>query len=560
MFRTIIFVCIVLNVTVPLMAQTTHPLPSQYQSFAMTHLGDPVNGRSLFNDRTKLNCFSCHSVDNKGPDDKVGQPLFAVGDKFGRSDLVEAILHPSASIAVGYSTTTIRTRSGDVIQGILRESTDKEIALRQADGKLARIALADIASQQTTDVSLMPEGLQNALTQNEFADLIEYLASLKVPENLAAIGHGMPPTIAELEKPMGLVPFSTHKFEHPCWFGPAPEIPDTFGVVEHESGKIWLLKHNDSTDEATVFLETGKFQTGTRGLVSMLFHPDFRANGRYFYVKEIDTAGHHHAMFYQGQADESRQHDSGQKPLVLFDIEMSANYHYGSGMAFGPDGYLYVGVGDTGPQGDPNGNAQNRGIIKGKMLRIDVDHPESGKPYSIPPDNPFVNDKDFRPEIWAYGLRMPWRISFDPLTHELWEGEVGQDLYEEVNIIHRGVNYGWNVIEGFEPYSNKYRRDNEKLTPPVFAYSRKYGACVTGGYVYRADPKSSFYGVYIFGDYVSSRLFGLTQENGMLKEVRQLAVAPQHAVSIGRDVNGELFLVGYEGTIYRMDLKGTTFK
>jgi glucose/arabinose dehydrogenase len=239
---------------------------------------------------------------------------------------------------------------------------------------------------------------------------------------------------------------------------------------------------------------------------------------------------------------------------------MSGNYHYGSGMAFGPDGYLYAGVGDTGPQGDPNGNAQNMGVIMGKMLRIEVDHPAPGKPYSIPPDNPFVADAKIRPEIWAYGLRMPWRISFDPLTGELWEGDVGQDLFEEVNIIHRGLNYGWNVIEGFEPYSNQYRRDNEKLVPPIFAYTRKYGASVTGGFVYRANPASSFYGVYIFGDYQSSRLFGLTQENGVLKQIRQLVVSPQHAVSFGRDERGELFLVGYEGTIYRLDLERAMFK
>jgi glucose/arabinose dehydrogenase len=155
---------------------------------------------------------------------------------------------------------------------------------------------------------------------------------------------------------------------------------------------------------------------------------------------------------------------------------------------------------------------------------------------------------------------MPWRFSFDPLTNDLWEGEVGQDLYEEVNIIRRGGNYGWNVYEGFEPYSNRYRRPDEHYQPPVFAYTRKYGASATGGFVYRAKRDSSFYGVYIFGDYVSSRLFGLTQENGRLKEVRQIARSPQPVVSIGRDNEGELYVVGYEGTIFHMDLAKGVFK
>jgi glucose/arabinose dehydrogenase len=194
------------------------------------------------------------------------------------------------------------------------------------------------------------------------------------------------------------------------------------------------------------------------------------------------------------------------------------------------------------------------------MLRIDVDHPDPGKLYSVPADNPFVHVEGARPEIWAAGLRMPWRFSFDPLTNDLWEGEVGQDLYEEVNLIRRGGNYGWNVYEGFEPYSNQYRRAPEKYEPPVFAYTRKYGASATGGFVYRANRNSSFYGVYIFGDYTSSRLFGLTQENGRLKQVRQIARSPQPIVSIGRDNDGELYVVGYEGTIYQIELAGRAFK
>jgi len=195
----------------------------------------------------------------------------------------------------------------------------------------------------------------------------------------------------------------------------------------------------------------------------------------------------------------------------------------------------------------------------GKMLRIDVDHAEAGKAYAIPAGNPFRNRPDARPEIWAYGFREPWRFSFDPVTGDLWVGDVGQDRVEEVAIVRRGENHGWNVYEGFEPFSNRYRREGESYTPPVFAYRRKYGNSITGGYVYRGDKQSSFYGVYICGDYTSHRIFGLKQHDRVLQVVRQIATAPQGIASFAEDERGEIYLVGYEGMIYQLDLTGTNF-
>lgn len=236
------------------------------------------------------------------------------------------------------------------------------------------------------------------------------------------------------------------------------------------------------------------------------------------------------------------------------------NGNHAGNLEFGPDGYLYVGMGDTGPQGDPEGHGQNLSTLLGKILRIDVDHPDSGKPYSIPSDNPFVGRQGARPEIWAYGLREPWRFSFDPLTQDFWVGDVGQDLYEEIDIVRKGENYGWNVMEAFERYSNKYRRDGETYTPPVFAWTRKYGQSSTGGFVYRANPKSSFYGVYIFGDYQKKRIFALTQKDRVLDQVRLLATAPQSVVSFGQDAQGQIYFVGYEGNIYKLELDSARFE
>jgi glucose/arabinose dehydrogenase len=196
----------------------------------------------------------------------------------------------------------------------------------------------------------------------------------------------------------------------------------------------------------------------------------------------------------------------------------------------------------------------------GKILRIDVDHTDAGLAYAIPAENPFRDRSDARPEIWAYGFREPWRFSFDPVTHDLWVGDVGQDRVEEVAIVRRGENHGWNVYEGFEPFSNRYRREGESYVPPVFAYRRKFGNSITGGYVYRGDKPSSFYGVYICGDYTSHRIFGLKQKDRKLQVVRQIGMSPQGIASFAEDEQGNLYVVGYEGMIYKLDFADSVFE
>ena len=526
----------------------------------MVHQGDAAAGKKLFFEVQRLACTQCHTVDSRGG--KAGPDLFAIGDKYGRDELIQSILEPSATIAVGYSTTTIRTRSGDLFQGIIKESNERAVGLMGADGKLVRIPVTDIDRQQTTDVSLMPEGLQEALTLPEFADLIAYLTSLKAPQNTAVTYHGMPAVIPELKTPIRLVPFiqAEHSFQHPVWFGPVPGAVGAFAAVEHESGKVWIIRKDGSSETKTLFLDTGRFIRGTRGLIGFVFHPNYARNRRYFYVKHLPDGRHFATHLYEGEAAEDLVHDSGKPPREVLKFDAVTNVHYGGALAFGPDGCLYASMGDSGPQGDPEGHAQNLSLQEGKIHRIDVDHPEAGKLYSVPKDNPFLGVSGAVPTIWAYGLREPWRFSFDPATGDLWAGDVGQDLYEEVDIIRQGENYGWNVYEGFERFSNKYRREGEHYVPPVFAYTRKYGQSVTGGFVYRADPKSSFYGVYIFADYQNGRLFALTQKNRVLDQARVIGLCPQQAVSFGRDEQGELYVVGYQGMIYKMDLSVTKFE
>jgi glucose/arabinose dehydrogenase len=310
----------------------------------------------------------------------------------------------------------------------------------------------------------------------------------------------------------------------------------------------------------TLFAELGVYQKGTRGLLGAALHPRFHENGRYFVARHQVDDGKFATLILELRAAPGRESDSGKPPRLLLRFDEVTNVHYGGGLEFGPDGFLYIGMGDSGPQGDPHGHGQNTALFLGKMLRVDVDHKDDTEPYTIPSNNPFLGRAGFRPEIWAYGFREPWRFSFDPITGDLWVGDVGQDRYEEVTMVRRGENHGWNAFEGFEPFSNRYRRPGETFVPPVFAYARRFGPSVTGGFVYRADALSSFYGVYVFGDYESKRLFGLTQEDRHLKSIRQIGAAPQRIVSFGRDAEGGLYVVGYEGMIYRLDFANAVFE
>jgi putative heme-binding domain-containing protein len=554
--------CLVLSLPFSLHAQSPRkPLTQEdYRRFALLREGDAARGARLFSDTTKLLCSNCHSVDGKAS--KAGPDLYAVGDKFGRREIIDSILTPSATIAEGYAATIVETKTGEEYVGVIKQVTEDAIQLMGADGRSVTIPTINIARRRPSDVSLMPEKLEAALTLEEFNDLIEYLVTLKQPESSASLHRGMPSEIRLLTPPVTLTPFHGEalKFAHPVWFGAMPGQSNAYLVVEHETGDIVRLDKSSAGDTKSVFVNLEQFIKGTRGLLGMAFHPRFAENRRYYYAKHFLVDGHFSTHIFEREAAPDFKGDSGKPPRLILKMDNATGVHYGGGLQFGPDGYFYIGMGDTGPQEDPQGHGQNRQLLLGKMLRIDVDHPDAGRNYSIPADNPFVDRKDTRPEIWALGFREPWRFSFDSVTKDLWVGDVGQDRYEEVDLVVKGGNYGWNIFEGFEPFSNHYRRDGEQYLPPVFAYGRKYGVSSTGGFVYRANPSSSFYGVYICADFQSARIFGLTQEHGVLKTIRQIATAPERVVSFGLGHHGELFVVGYEGTIFQMDFESSTFE
>jgi putative heme-binding domain-containing protein len=538
-----------------------------YRKYALTHDGNVARGLKLFNNEQRMGCSKCHSID--GSAGKAGPDLFAAGDKFGRRDLVDAVLLPSARIAPGYETYIVETKSGAEYQGVLKQATDAGLQLMGADGRLVSIATADIKERRGSSVSLMPEGLQASLTVQEFTDLIDYLTSLKQSESTLVSDHGMQRDIPELAKPVTFRPFFTNRFEvrAPYLVGLTSfrQVPGSGNVflVLHQKGMIWKMEKTTTGENMTVFADLTRevfSERGPNGLLDAAFHPKFRENRKYYLFYQVFEDGTVTTHIVENEFDADLKADSGKPARLLLKIKSVAEDHSGGCLRFGPDGFLYLVMGDTGPHTDPHGHAQNLGLLLGKMLRIDVDHQEPGRPYAIPADNPFCGQAGVPPEIWAYGLRNPWRFSFDRLTGDLWLADVGEDRVEEVDIVHRGENYGWNVYEGFEPFSNQYRKEGRNYTMPLFAYRRKYGASVTGGYVFRGDKNSSFYGVYIFGDYVSKRVFGLTQQNGVLQAARQIGVLPQPVVSFGEDEAGNLYAIGYESTIYRIDFTETRFE
>jgi hypothetical protein len=290
-------------------------------------------------------------------------------------------------------------------------------------------------------------------------------------------------------------------------------------------------------------------------LLAFDFHPGFGKDRRYYLKFQIQENGRISTIVEERRFGADLNSDSGEAPRMLLKIPGVTQDHNGGSMAFGPDGFLYIGMGDTGPQRDPQGHGQDMSLLLGKLLRIDVNREEGGLPYAIPADNPFTGRTGVRPEIWASGFREPWRISFDSVTRDLWLGDVGQDQFEEVDIVRSGENHGWNVFEGGNAFSERYRSDNATYTPPIFSYPHSLGVSVTGGFVYRGKQAPRMEGWYVFADYESRRIWALQQVDRKLQRIVEIGRAPTRAVSFAQRLDRELCLVGYDdGIIYSVGL------
>ncbi|MAH34790.1 MAG: hypothetical protein CMO42_05790 [Verrucomicrobiales bacterium] len=417
----------------------------------------------------------------------------------------------------------------------------------------------------------MPVGLHTKLNTEEFTDLITFLESLKQPQRIDQSNHATPVTIKRISKPIKMTPFFGTKldFEKPVWFGDHPTIKNKYVIVEKSRALVSLVGKNKSGEEKkSHFLEIPEevYVTNDEGLLGFTFHPQFKENRRYFFMHEVRDKNYRGMVIGERIASEDYTKDSGNPTRKILEFEVATEFHHGGGIEFGPDGYLYIGMGDGGPQEDPLGNAQNLHSFSGKLLRIDVDKNTNDKLYSIPKDNPFINHPDEKVlrEIFSYGLRQPWRFSFDSKTGDLWVGDVGQNRFEEINIVRSGENHGWNVFEGYELFSTKFRKENSKIINPVISFRRSHGVSITGGYVVRSRNNinnHSYEGVYICADYQSKKIWGIKQKNRSLEIVREIGNCPDRLVSFGKDNENNLYAVGYDkGIVYKIDFSGSVFE
>lgn len=287
-----------------------------------------------------------------------------------------------------------------------------------------------------------------------------------------------------------------------------------------------------------------------RGLLSVALHPHYRDNGLFF-IDYTNTQGNTVIARYSVSSDPNRANAASAQ--ILLTIQQPFANHNGGQLQFGPDGYLYIGMGDGGSGGDPGNRAQSLNTLLGKLLRIDVDNTTT---YRVPPSNPFVSRAGALPEIWAYGFRNPWRFSFDRETGDLWIGDVGQNTYEEVDLQPvtsiGGENYGWRLMEGFHCFTPSTNCNDGTLTLPIAEYSHADSSCsITGGYRYRGTQSPRLLGVYFYGDFCTGKIWGVSQNANGTFTSRLLIDTALMITTFGEDANGELYVDDYgTGVIY----------
>jgi glucose/arabinose dehydrogenase len=328
---------------------------------------------------------------------------------------------------------------------------------------------------------------------------------------------------------------------------------DRLFVVE-QPGRIRVVEQGRLLDQPFLDIADKVTTEGNEeGLLSVAFHPDYKTNGQFFIYYTRQPDGAIVIERYVVSRSDANLADASSAQTILVIPHAQATNHNGGQLQFGPDGYLYIGVGDGGGQGDQHGsigNGQNRSVLLGKLLRLDVNQQGT---YAIPPTNPFGT------EVWAYGLRNPWRFSFDRVTHDLYIADVGQDTYEEVDFqpaaSKGGENYGWRIMEGLHCYNPSAGCDRTGLVLPIAEYSHDEGGCsITGGDIYRGSEFPALQGTYFFGDYCTGYIWSLQRSGDQWQMTRQLE-SGLHISSFGEDVNGEVYVVDHGGAVYSLIAK-----
>lgn len=333
--------------------------------------------------------------------------------------------------------------------------------------------------------------------------------------------------------------------------------------VATQQGVIHVFPNDQNAEATKVFLDLTsrvvyKDHENEEGLLGLAFHPRYKQNREFFVYYTTRDAPHTSVIsrFRAAQDDPGRALLDSEEEILR--IEQPFWNHNGGTICFGPDGCLYIGLGDGGSANDPLEHAQNLGTLLGSILRIDVDRRENGRNYAIPPDNPFVGKEHARPEIWAYGLRNVWRMAFDRKTGTLWAGDVGQNLWEEINIIQRGGNYGWNLREASHSFGPKGVEPRDDLIEPIWEYDHEVGKSITGGSVYRGSRLPELQGAYLYADYVTGRLWALRYDPQVGQVISNHALRGDRlpVISFGEDEEGEVYftVVAASGRgIYRFE-------
>tara|TARA_B100001142_G_C14316071_1_gene648536 strand:- start:486 stop:1823 length:1338 start_codon:yes stop_codon:yes gene_type:complete len=350
--------------------------------------------------------------------------------------------------------------------------------------------------------------------------------------------------------------FPNLTFNDPVGVYAAPDNSNRLFVIE-QPGRIIVFNNSSNEQQSEVFLDIENIvdQGGgytEEGLLGLAFHPNFQENG-YFYVNYTDYSPRRNVIARYTVSNENSNYADHSSSFIILELNQPYSNHNGGQMGFGPeDDYLYISFGDGGSSGDPQGNGQDLSTLLGSIIRIDIDNPSDGLNYGIPSDNPFIAPFAARDEIYAYGLRNMWRFSWDIETGNLWGADVGQNSYEEIDIIHSGLNYGWNTMEANHCFPTGSNCDPDGFEPPIWEYELYVdGVCsITGGFVYRGVYMPSLYGKYIYGDWCTGDVWALTYSDDGNHSNESLIDTDINITSFGIDQNNELYFMGNE-SIYK---------
>ncbi len=354
-------------------------------------------------------------------------------------------------------------------------------------------------------------------------------------------------TVYEVE-----VAFPNLSFDQPVGIHNAGDGTNRLFVLERK-GVIQVFENRGNVTATTLFLDIRDRVNSAgseEGLLGLAFHPDYANNG-YFYV-DYTASNPKRTIIARFSVDQTDPNQADRNNgMVMLEVIQPYSNHNGGQITFGPDGYLYIAMGDGGSAGDPEGNGQSLFTLLGKILRIEVDATSGNLNYSIPSDNPFVgNPQGYREEIYVYGLRNPWRFSFDFQTGWLWAADVGQNRVEEIDFIEEGKNYGWNIMEGNLCYNPSESCNQTGLEMPIWTYGHDQGNSITGGFVYRGEGLSDLVGSYIYADFGSGRIWSLRYDGVNAPTNKQLSDTNLSITSFGLDEENELYFCAFDGKIY----------